>query len=212
MNAGLSNLDRLKAHLLPAGSMQGETRFDQVITDIGQGVAETFENECNRQFDRVEGYEVIFQADRASFVLPRYPVEVLTEVALDMADGNGFVVQAPTFIQSISLASGIVYMQERPDSGPYYAEVRFTFTGGYWWEKLEPDDDGYPSTQPAGSAALPRDLLLAWFNQCRAEWAAYDKLGTGLVDKPGAQTLIGDLEFSPAVKRTLGNYALMQPI
>ena len=212
MNAGLSNLDQLKAHLLPSGTMAGETRFDQVIIDLGQGVAEAMENECNRQFERVVGAQVIFQADRASFTLPRFPIEIITTAELDMRDGNGFVVQLPSFIQSYTPDSGMVYLQEVPDAGPYWAQVRFTYTGGFWWEELEPDDAGFPSALPPTATALPKDLRLAWLNHCRATWNAWDKLGTGLVDKPGAQTTIGDLEFSASVKRTLGNYVVMQPI
>ena len=212
MNCGLGNLDSLKRHLLPANTMAGQTQFDALIIDIGQGVADDFEQFCNRRFERVAGDQEIFQANRASFVLPRYPLEVLTTVELDMADGNGFVVQDSTFIQSVSLDSGVVYMPERPDSGPYWAQVRFTYTGGFWWEELEPDDQGYPSVMPGTATALPKGLRLAWLNQCREVWNAYDKLGTGLVSKPGVQTLIGELDYSKAVKRTLGNYSLMQPI
>jgi len=212
MNCGLGNLDTLKRHLLPSGTMAGQTQFDPVITDLGQGVAEDMENFCNRKFERAVGDLAVFQADRNSFVLPRYPVEAITLVELDMKDGNGFMAQDPTFIQSASLASGVVYLPERPDAGPYFGQVRFTYTGGYWWEELEPDDATYPTQQPAGSTALPKGLRLAWLNHCRAVWSAWDKLGTGLTDKPDIQTTIGEMDFSPAVKRTLGNYQQMQPI
>ena len=212
MNCGLSNLDRLKAHLIPAGTMAGETKFDQVIADIGQGVAEDMENFCNRKFERSVGDQVVFQGDRASFVLARYPIEAVTMVETDARDGRGFVAQDLSFIQSVSLDSGVVYLPERPDAGRFWSQVRFTFTGGYWWEELEPDDANYPSGQPAGSAALPKGLRLAWLNQCRTVWDACDKLGLGLVDKPKVQTVIADLDFSPAVKRTLANYSVMQPI
>ena len=36
MNCGLSNLEKLKQHLLPAGTMKGETRFNYMILDIGR--------------------------------------------------------------------------------------------------------------------------------------------------------------------------------
>lgn len=212
MNAGLSNLERLKGHLLPAGTMAGQTQFDQVISELGQGIAEDMEKFCNRKFERTQGDVVVFQADRNSFVLPRYPVEAVTLTELDLKDGNGFVAQDAAFIRSVSLASGIIYLPERPDAGPYFGQVRFTYTGGYWFEQLEPDDAGYPSQQPAGSVALPKGLRLAWVNQCRAVWSAWDKLGTGLTDKPDIQTTIGEMDFSPAVNRTLASYVQMQPI
>lgn len=212
MNCGLGNLDGLKRHLLPSGTMAGETRFDVVIVDIGQGVADDFENSCNRKFSRLAGDTIAFQADRASFVLPRFPVEAITAVELKLKDADGFAAQDLTLIQSSSPASGLVYLTDRPDAGPYWGQVRFTYTGGYWFEMLEPEDDGYPSAMPETATALPKGLRLAWVNQCREVWNAYDKLGAGLVDKPNVQTVIADLDFSKAVKRTLGNYTLMQPI
>lgn len=212
MNAGLGNLDGLKKHLLPSGTMAGETRFDQVITDIGQGAADDMENYCNRKFGRAVGDKVVFQADRSCFMLPRYPVEAVTAVELKYTDADGFTSPGLSLIRSVSLTSGVVYLPEQPDAGPYYAQVRFTYTGGYWFEELEPDDEGYPSAQPASAITLPKGLRLAWLNQCRTVWNAYDKLGAGLVDKPSVQTVIADLDLSPAVKRTLGNYVMMQPV
>ena len=106
----------------------------------------------------------------------------------------------------------VLKLPEPPDAGPYWGQVRFTYTGGFWWEELEPDDPGFPSVQPAGSCALPKALKLAWLNHCRAIWNAWDKLGTGLVDKPGVQTVIAELDFSKAVKRTLADYVQIQPI
>lgn len=212
MNCGLGNLDTLKRHLLPAGTMAGEARFDAVITDLGQGVADEFENVCNRKFCRLVGATITFQADRASFVLPRFPVEAIAAVELESNGADGFVAEELTLIQSSSPESGLVYLPERPDAGKYWGHIRFTYTGGYWFEVLEPDDEGYPSTMPATATALPNGLRLAWLNHCRQVWNVWDKLGLGLVDKPSVQTIIGELDYSPAVKRTLGNYTVMQPI
>ena len=211
MNCGLGNLDTLKRHLLPSNTMAGETRFDQVIVDLGQGVADDFENFCNRKFGRVADDTIIFQADRASFVLPRFPVEEITKVEIQVERADGWFEQEAGWLESVSLASGVVYLPEPPDAGPYWAQVRFTYTGGYWFEEREPDEEGYPS-KPAGTAALPKGLRLAWLNHCRQVWNAYDKLGTGLIEKPDVQTVIGELDYSASVKRTLGNYTIMQPI
>ena len=212
MNAGLANLDTLKRHLLPSNTMAGDTRFDAVFVDLGQGIAEDFENFCNRKFARAAGCQDTFQCDRASFVLSRYPVESITAVELKLKDVDGWTAQEAGYIQSSSPESGLVYLPEPPDAGPYWGQVRFTYTGGYWFETLDPDEAGYPSAQPAGSAALPKGLRLAWLNHCRQVWNAYDKLGVGLLDKPDAQTVIGKLDYSASVKRTLANYLLMQPI
>lgn len=211
MNCGLANLDRLKKHLL-ASSLAGEKRFDAVIQDIGLGVAAMMEQYCNRNFERLENDTAVFQADRASFMLPRYPVEAITAVELKLKDADDFVAQDLSFIQSTSKESGLVYLPEVPDAGPYWAEVRFTFTGGYWFETLEPEDATYPSACPAGAKQLPADLRLAWLIQCREVWSRMDKLGTGLVDEPGKQSGTDVLDLSPMTKRTLANYVQMQPI
>jgi hypothetical protein len=211
MNCGLGNLDGLRKHLLP-GSLGADTKFDDKIIDIGSGVAAIMEQFCNRKFARVAGDKATFQADRASFVLPRYPVEAVTAVELKLTDAEDFQAQDISFIQSTSLASGIVYLPEQADSGPYWAQVRFTYTGGFWFETLEPDDAGYPSVMPASAKALPSDLRLGWLLQVREVWNKIDKLGTGLVDTPDTQTKTGVLDLSPIVKRVLQNYVQMQPI
>lgn len=209
MNAGLGNLDGLKKHLL-AGSLAEEKSFDQVIQDTGLGAGALIENFCNRKFARAVGAQAKFQADRASFFLPRYPVEAVTLVEFKLKESDGWVAQDLSVIRSISAESGIVYFPERADAGPSWGQVRFTFTGGYFFEQLEPDEDGYPSAAPAGAAALPADVRFAWLLQCREMWSKLDKLGTGLVDKPGEQS--GTPELLPIVKRMLGQYVQMNPV
>ena len=167
---------------------------------------------CNLEFERLVDDQVVFGADRSSFILPRYPVEAITAVELKLTDEDGWEAQELTYIRSTSPLSGLVYLPESPDAGKYWSQVRFTYTGGYWFETLEPDEEGYPSALPAGARALPHDLRLVWLTQCREVWNKLDKLGTGLVDKPDAQTALAELDFSPMVKRMLGNYMLMQPI
>ena len=211
MNCGLGNLDSLKKHLL-AGALMGETKFDAVIIDIGLGVAGLFEQFCNREFARMVGDVAVFQGDRASFILPRYPVEEVTKVEVKGRDLEGWVEQDADFIQATSPLSGIVYLPDKSDAARYWSQVRFTFTGGFWFETLEPDDEGYPGVMPAGAKALPFDLRLAWFLQCREVWNKVDKLGVGLVSKPDEQTLTGALELSALVLQTLRNYQQMQPI
>ena len=212
MNCGLGNLTTLKAHLLPAQSLAGETRFDQVIEDIGRGTAAMMENFCNRKFARAVGDQAVFQADRASFLLPRYPLEAVSLVELKMKDSDGFVPQPADFIESTSLSAGIVYLPDQADAAQYWSEVRFTFTGGYFFEQLEPDDAAYPSALPAGATALPDDLKMAWLMQCREIWNKIDKIGGGLLDEPDKQTSVGELKLSPLVTQMLWNYRQMQPI
>jgi hypothetical protein len=209
MNAGLANLDSLKKHLL-ARTLMAETSFDLVIQDIGAGVLGMMEKFCDRKFCRVVGDQAILQADRASFSLPRYPVESITQVELKLKDSDQFQVQDLSFIESTSPPSGIVYLADAADAGPYWAQVRFTYTAGFWFETLEPDDDGYPSAAPAGANLLPPELRLAWIIQCREIWNKIDKLGAGIVDKPDQQTLTGTLDLSPLTKDMLNSYRRLQ--
>jgi hypothetical protein len=211
MNAGLTNLDTLRKNLL-AGSLAGQVQFDEVIKDIGLGICGMMENYCNRKFARVVGDRESFQGDRASFVLPRYPIEEVTAVETRLTSSDAFVVKDLSLIQSVSEESGVVYLPDNSDSGPYWSKVRFTYTGGFWFETLEPDDENYPSAQPAGTTALPYDLRLAWLLQCREVWNKIDKLGMGTVDKPDQQTLLSALGLSESVKQTLQNYVQMTPV
>jgi hypothetical protein len=215
MNAGLGNLTIVKKHLLPA-TMVSESRFDDVILDISQGVAALIEQWCNRKFQRTVDDTAIFQADRMSFILPRYPVESISKVETrETEDDSWEDVTSDNLIKSTSLASGVIYFGEGADAGKYWSSIRFTYTGGYWFEDYEPSDDGYPQALPSGAARLPIDLKLAWLMQCRDIWSKFDKLGTGL-NKEGTGNLLGTtlgaLEFSKAVISILHNYKQILPI
>lgn len=211
MNCGLGNLYTLRQHLL-AGSMQSDTRFDAVITDLGKGIAALFEQLCNRKFQRAIDATEIFPADRCQFLFARFPVESVSQAEYKKTESDGWTIQDSGFIVTLDQNSGIVYTDDNSDVGPYYAQVRFTYTGGYWFETAEPDDADYPSTQPDGSNALPQDLRLAWLLQCRHVWSLMDKLGQGIVDAPKAQSLLAESELIPEVKATLANYHRMEMV
>ena len=210
MNAGFSNLDFLKKQIL-AGTVK-DPRFDAVLLALGQGVAAQFESFCGRKFQRAAGQVDAFGADRCQFLLARYPVEppvALVEYKED--EPSGWVVQNPAdpdavVIQSLDAAAGIVYLPDGADAGEYYSQVRFTYTGGYFWETLEPDDAAFPSALPAGAAALPADLLAIWILQCKHIWAMLDKIGTDLLKDGSAKSLRFPEEFAPTVEKTLAKY------
>ena len=206
MNAGFSNLDTLKKQLL-AGTMKNDVRFDATILVIGQGVAGQFETFCNRKFMRVVGDTEILPADRCQFLLSRFPLEAITAVDLKMTEALGFESQSPTtFYNTVGLKSGIVNCPEGADAGPWYAQVRFTYTGGYWWETLEPDDASFPSSMPAEASPLPQELFLAWVLQCRHLWSQIDKLGTDILKDGKPSSLRFPEEFAPTVQKTLGQF------
>lgn len=212
MNCGLANLDTLKKHLL-ANSMAGETRFDDVITDIGKGVATAFEKYCNRKFGREADATFICSADRDSVYLDRYPVEEISAVHFKTDQTTGWEEQTD-FIVNQDDSIGFVFWGA--PLAYHWSQIRFTFTGGFWFETLEPEDDGYPSTMPAAATILPADLKLAWLLQCRQVWTTLDKLGTGILTE-GSQSqfvtgTLATLDLSPQVKQMINSRRRFQLI
>jgi len=204
MNAGFSNLDYLKKQLLPKSV--SDKRFDAVILALGTGVAAQFSGYCQRPFGRLVNATEVFPADRAEFILSRAPIEAVTQSELKIAESEGWVVQTdPHFIRALNLVNGIIDCGPS-DAGPYYGQVRFTFTGGYFWEQLEPDDTAYPSQLPTGAAPLPSDLMNAWLLQCRHLWSLMDKVGTDLLKDGAEKSLRFPDDFAPTVENVLGDY------
>ena len=113
-------------------------------------------------------------------------------------------------IRALDAATGIIYFREEIDCGGYWAQMRFTYTGGYFWETLEPADGNYPTTMPSTATALPADLQLAWFLQVAEVWKKKDKLGQGIAtdDDKGGRINPANLEeqFLPEVKSILSQY------
>ena len=205
MNAGFSSLTKLKAQLL-ASSLRAATQYDDLILSIGRGVAKQFEHECNRKFERQVGATDIFQGDRASFILSRYPIERITAIDLQKDVDDGWQSQDLTLIQSYNSQSGVVYLADNDDAGPYWSQVRFTYTGGYWWDTSE-DDSG---VQPDGSALLHDDMILAWHIQCRHIWNLTDKLGIAITDKPQSQDGEKKIEMLGIVKDLINDQVRYQ--
>lgn len=200
MNAGLANLATLKAFLLPA-SLRSGTDDDATITAIGLGVAGLIEGYCGRVFLRATGVTDVFAADRAQFLLSRYPVEAITKFELKSDEATGFVEQTlATYPRAIDLPNGIVTLSG--DAGRYYEQLRVTYTGGYWWDITE-DNSG---SLPNGATALPKALQLAWLMQCQHVWSALDKVGAALAEAPGKATALDSLKLSPVVQQMLADY------
>jgi len=205
VNAGFSNLDTLKKQLL-AGTLANDKRFDAVILALGQGVAAQFQNFTQRRFARMVGDTEMFPADQSEFILSRFPVEAVTLSEVKTQESLGWVTQTdPNFILALDLPNGIINCGPQ-DVGPYYGQVRFTYTGGYFWETLEPDDAAYPSAVPSGANLIPADLVQAWFLQCRHLWSLMDKVGTDLLKDGAAKSLRFPEEFAPTVEKTLGQF------
>lgn len=204
MNAGLSNLETLKKHLL-ADTMAGTKQFDAVILAIGLGAAGMLEQYCQRKFALMQRAES-FGADRVQFILSHTPLLTVDKTEFKQDETTGFVTQAASYIRTIDFDNGVIFLPEGSDAGDYWSLVRFTYTGGYFWEMLEPDNEVYPSQITAGATALPEDLRLAWFLQCESLWSKRDKLGVGITDKPDEQAKLDEIKLLPLVKQLLANY------
>jgi hypothetical protein len=202
MNAGFSNLATLKAHLQNSG-LRARTDFDTAITALGLGVAAQFERHCTRLFTRAASTTMKFPADQDHVIVERYPIEAVTKVEVQNNPTAGFVESAGA-IQNWNADSGIVWFGSA--LGMSNEVAKLTYTGGYFWETKETTDQGYPTSVPSGSTALPDDLKLAWLLQCGAVWAAMDKLGIGVADKPEAQSKTAASKLIPQVEDILKTY------
>ena len=221
MNAGFSNLTSIKAQML-AANQQAKTDWDAKIAAIGKGVAGSFEKFCNRKFMRVAAQQDVFGADRSQFLLARYPVEPpITTVEFKLDEPTGWVVQpqgpvntlqsqSALVFRSLDAVAGVVYFPEESDCGPYWSQLRFTYTGGYFWEQLEPVDVGYPTAVPPTANLLPNELLFAWQMQCRKVWEAIDKIGSKILtvgsNARQVQEVMAGLDLVPEVREILSSY------
>jgi hypothetical protein len=217
MIAGLCNLDTLKKHLLPS-SMAPETRFDLPIQLIGAGVRGAFEQYCNRKFVYTVDDTQDFTGNRSHYYLPRYPLSGVTKIEMRYFQTDDWTEITDQPI-TISYENGLVAFGYTLGREPL--RVRATWSGGYWFEPLEPDDDAYPSTKPevtdelalrngAQIPNLPDELLSAFLWQCEAVWATRDKLGIGLNDKPDQQSGLSKLELVPMAKGILNQFIRYQ--
>ena len=209
MNAGLSNLATLKGYVL-AAALRSATDYDAALAAIGLGVAGAFEKYCNRKFARVVGATEIFGADRCQFLISRLPVESVAMMEVKQTEALGWVVQNPSPIVTLDSLAGIIYLPDRSDVGIYTTQVRFTFTGGYFWEQLEAGDGGYPTAQPNGATPIPPDLQFAWLMQCAEAWKKKDKLGQGITGGEEKTERINPAnlqqKFLPEVESILAQY------
>jgi hypothetical protein len=214
MNAGFSNTDTLRKFLL-GNTLATDNQFDAQIVAIGLGMAGLFDNFCNRKFAYGEDIQQIFRGNRSHWYLPQYPILKITKVDLryfaadDWTDISGQPV-------SINEASGLLHFGYTLGQDPI--QTRVTWTGGFWWEQLEPDDENYPSDPPENiqnaqtvnpnglppsAFILPDAIKAAWLLQCQEVWNKRDKLGLAMTDAPDKQVSLGSLKLVPLVEQML---------
>ncbi len=199
--AGYRDLATLKARLLPA-DMGDDTTWDADLAAIGEGVAAEFDLATGRTLRRTVGYTFEAAADCESYVMGCYPIEAVTAISLRSGGTEHDVLAS---LQAIQHYAGI--LEFGACLGSHLEVLTFTLTGGFWC------DDG-ETAMPNAAKALPNDLLLAWYQQCRAVCEAENIIrtkGAGKSDgKAAAAPLrIDNLTLTPAVKRTLQLYTRM---
>jgi len=203
MDLGLGNLIELKRQLLPSANQSG-TVYDSKLQALGSGVAKAFEKYCNRLFARVVGDTYEFSAERDHIIVPRYPLESISQVEYRASMDTGYVVQDASIILNRMDKAGIVWFAGA--MGFWTETAKLTYTGGYWYDTSESEN----TVQPVGSTKVPEDLRLAWYLQCRKVWESIDKSGANITKVgSGAQFVtesLGGLEMVPSVKQVLDGY------
>lgn len=195
MNCGFSNLETLKGFVLPEGQ-RATTTYDVRLQVLGKGIAAELEKWCSRSFGRVVGDQFVVGSDRGYIALPRFPLESVSLIELQTDLSTGYTVLPANTLLNMDQAAGLI--EFGTPIGPFDAKLRITYTGGYWWETLESTEDGYPTTPPVGSAALPADLQLAWLLGCQRVFERARTMSlTGIKDvtRAGVQLLNIDEEL-----------------
>lgn len=172
LDAGLSTLAYLKSRILPAGGVD-VMDWDDALCKLGLAVCRRFESFCNRRLERVTDAAEFYSAQSTAICLKAYPVESVTSVQIRETDGT---LSTATADYQLHKASGVLEFTAAP--GTASQNLLVTYAGGYWL------DDG--ETQPAGSTALPDDILEAWVSQCQA-WAEARQI-FGTISLSGQET------------------------
>lgn len=191
-----STLAILKSHVLPE-PLQASTDYDVALQSIGAGVADLFQKRCNRQFERIAGDTYEVAGDQYVISLPRYPVESIATVELQAGYGGSWSVLTDA-IQELHEDSGMLTLCGV--QGNYTEKLRITYTGGYWYDSVG------GQSQPAGSTALPAELLLAWYTQCNLLWQSMDFQGRSLTE-PQWRSRLHEWQLTPECAATLHRLA-----
>lgn len=205
MNLGLGNLQTLKAFIL-APALRDGTDYDDKIAALGKGVTGLLEKYCDRKFQRLESAVYETTADRLIIIVDRYPIETLTKIEIRDDLSLGWIDQGAINDVLFNLRNEAGLLQFAGQLGASFSRIRITYTGGYFFETLEPTDTGYPSAQPDGATALPDDLRFAWLLQCQHLWLQSDALNTAIVDKRPATPPLMDAKLVPSVEDILRDY------
>lgn len=168
---------------------ENETDFDDELVKVGLGVAARFDSHCGRRLVRVVDAVDDFTAWAVTWTLRGYPVENISSIEVVNPDGSTAAVSENDFAKK--LRSGLMALSWMPGSAEDL--VRFTYTGGYWL------NDG--GSQPAGSTALPDDLMEAYVAQVTTVCEARGVFTTGALQGESGLSSLGLLSDVKEVLR-----------
>jgi hypothetical protein len=196
MLCGLTNLATLRSHLLPATNL-GDPTWDNRLALVGQMVAGAFAGFLNRELLYSAAQQHVFSGSRYVACLARLPIIAVASVELRIL-GDASWQTLENEPAHFGADNGLVHFTGV--LGGTQDLVRVTYSGGYSVESLEPDEEGYPSNLPSGSAWLPDVFKSAFLQQCKAVWEAQNNLGDGLAQKAAAPLAV---DLLPHVKTAL---------
>lgn len=191
LEAGFLTTAALKARLLP-DALTAETEWDAVLAKLGIGAARKFNAFCNRVFERTEDQVDEFSALSDAVVLRAFPVETITSVDLRVFTGS-LMDYAGGY--QIDQRAGLMKFATSPGGGTERTVI--TYDGGFW---LDDGDD-----QPAGSTALPDDIVEAFVIQCQAWADARNIFGTVSL-KEDRKTSLSPVQLMAEVQSILEPY------
>jgi hypothetical protein len=203
MDLGLSNLIKLKTRLLPQEFVSGTT-YDSLVTQVGRGIAYSFEEFCNRRWHRHVGHQDIFSADKVCWIASRFPVETITAIDVKTDEASGWVSAGDVSgaIETFNPTTGVIHFPSL--LGDASTLIRITYTGGYWFDTTE-DNSG---SLPSGATLLPYYIEEAYYLQAMKVWETIDKQGANTGKSGGGDAgLLGlslaGLDLIPAVQKML---------
>ena len=201
MNIGLGNLTELKGQLL-AASLRADTNYDAVISGIGLGVANYFDQYLQPDFRADGGPGGHFLGDRRHWYLNCFPVESISALAKKDDESDGFVSYAlppdpSSLIQAMQMDQG--YIMFIALQGYYWSRIQVTYTGGFWFDTTE-DGSG---VMPAGATPLPAAVKFGLVFPVPARLETVGQTGAQIAQNPEGQWALGALGLIPMVEELL---------
>jgi len=188
------HLTRLKARILP-GEIATQTRFDERLSAVADGVAAAFDRYTGRSLVRAASVVERVPGGSRFYSLTRYPIETIASAILTYQDATTETLT----IARTNKAAGLIHFETTP--GTDLDSIAFTLTGGYWTDTSE----FLTGSLPSGAEAMSADLLDAFILQVDHE-ARVRKIFGGTSSEDLSADLPKDFDLIPRVERILKHY------